>query len=98
MQFKSKVIYYDDTMASKEKARGKEEKWLPEQQLKELKRRMDASNSDMSHTKPSFQPNPGDVIVAIPQKVDGSQICEVKLVVASMLDRYHVPFQKLLST
>ena len=55
-------------MASKEEARGKEEKWLPEQQLKELKRRMDVSNSDMSHTKPSFQPNPDDVIVAIPQK------------------------------
>ena len=55
-------------MASKEEARGKEGKWPPEQQLKELKRRMDASNSDMSHTKPSFQPNPGDVIVAIPQK------------------------------
>ena len=55
-------------MASKEEARGKEGKWPPEQQLKELKRRMDASTSDMSHTKPSFQPNPSDVIVAIPQK------------------------------
>ncbi len=52
----------------KEEPNGKEGKWPPEQQLQELKRRMDASNSDMSHTRPSFQPDPDDVIVAIPQK------------------------------
>ena len=55
-------------MATKHETNVKEVLWPPEQQLKELKRRMDASNSDMSHNKPFFQPNPDDVIVAIPQK------------------------------
>ena len=57
-----------NTMATKHETTWKEGQWPPEQQLKELKRRMEASNSDMSHTKPSFQPDPDDVIVAIPQK------------------------------
>ena len=56
------------SMATKHEASSKEGQWPPEQQLKELKRRMDASNSDMCHTKPSFQPNPDDVIVAVPPK------------------------------
>ena len=55
-------------MATKLDTISKEEQWPPEQQLKELKRRMDASNSDMTRTKPSFQPNPDDIIVATPQK------------------------------
>ena len=43
-------------------------KWSPEQQVQELKRRMDASTSDMSNDETSFKPNPDDVIVAIPPK------------------------------
>ena len=43
--------------------------WTPEQQIQELKRRMDAAMSQlMSHEKPSFKPNPDDVIVALPPK------------------------------
>ena len=49
-------------------SKGEQYQWPPEQQLKELERRMDASSSDMNHTKPSFQPKSDDIIVAIPPK------------------------------
>ena len=42
--------------------------WSLEQQVKELKRRMDASKSDMDYKQQTFKPNPDDVIVAVPPK------------------------------
>ena len=47
----------------------KSEVWTPEQQTKELKRRMGVMAKTLDHgTKPSFKPNPDDVIVALPPK------------------------------
>ena len=43
------------------------EEWTPEQQVEELTKRLEAMRSDMS-LKPSFKPNPDDVIVAVPPK------------------------------
>ena len=44
-----------------------DEVWTPEQQIQELKRRADAIASTLVK-KPSFKPNPDDVIVAVPPK------------------------------
>ena len=45
------------------------ESWTPEQQVQELKRRMGVVMSQMmAHEKPSFKPNPDDIIVAMPPK------------------------------
>ena len=44
-----------------------DEVWTPEQQIQELKRRADAIVSNLVE-KPSFNPNPDDVIVAVPPK------------------------------
>ena len=44
------------------------EAWTPEQQVQELKRRMDAARSGVNLEPPSFKPNPDDVIVAVPPK------------------------------
>lgn len=45
-----------------------EAQWTPEQQVKELKRRMAVLSSDLPQDIPSFKPNPDDIIVAIPPK------------------------------
>ena len=44
-----------------------DEVWTPEQQVQELKRRADAIASTLTE-KPSFKPDPDDVIVATPPK------------------------------
>ena len=45
------------------------EVWTPEQQTQELKRRIGLVMSQFNaHEKPSFKPNPDDVIVAMPPK------------------------------
>ena len=45
----------------------RDEVWTPEQQIQELKKRTDAIVSSLVQ-KPSFKPNPDDVIVAAPPK------------------------------
>ena len=45
------------------------ESWTPEQQVQELKRRMDVTFSEMmTFEKPSFKPKPDDVFIVLPPK------------------------------